>query len=85
MSTNTRGLGFYFPLYLVLQAHPLGASRKVSPAMEILGMERVGKIKAGAGIGPKTKLQDKSSPNEVAISKYHFTPYHHAVSALTEF
>jgi hypothetical protein len=37
----------------------------------------------GAGIDPK--LNSKSSPNEAAISKYHFTPYHHAVSALTKF
>jgi hypothetical protein len=31
------------------------------------------------------KPNSKSSPNEAAISKYHFTPYHHAVSAMTKF
>jgi hypothetical protein len=47
LAINTRGLGIYLRFYLVLQAYPLGALRKVSPAMEILGTERVGKIKGG--------------------------------------
>jgi hypothetical protein len=37
LATNTRGLGFYRRFYLVLQAYPLVASRKESPAMEMIG------------------------------------------------
>jgi hypothetical protein len=51
--------------------------------MQIIGTERVGKIKGGGGIYPKTKLQELA--NGSCASKYHFALRHSGVCTLTNF
>jgi len=74
---NMRACGRFRTSQNQSEAYPLIAWRKVSPAIQILGTETVGKIKRGAGI--LSENQTSRARMEAALRNTAFTSRHFAV------